>query len=265
MRSCQSGAQLRTAGMKIGIIPRTIVTNRKLIPGTSSILVTWNSAGTLSDRPRRTTLKVRDLGSLHSRSGSNGGDRFGGRRLWRFFFFPTLDHSTRNEDIEPSVTGLVLRSNSGEPFYGVPAPRPFFREFEQIPPIVIDSFLFVENRELQLDSAIRPLNGTAWPRQAFCMRDGTAHDGTRAAAGDKTGSGDNRWKGRNGRFIRSRSSNRTATFVFCVGDRYFEVIRAYVEGIVAEDFRFTSALPVAIVRLVAPSINARLASSSDKS
>jgi membrane peptidoglycan carboxypeptidase len=85
-------------------------------------------------------------------------------------------------------------------------------------------------------------------------------DGTPIIAGGKTGSGDNRFKsfGRSGSVLSSRAVNRTATFVFYVGDRYFGVISASVLGKQAEGYRFTSALPVAILKLLAPALNQRL-------
>jgi hypothetical protein len=81
-------------------------------------------------------------------------------------------------------------------------------------------------------------------------------------AGGKTGSGDNRFKsfGRGGGVVSSRAVNRTATFAFYVGNRYFGVISASVLGKQAENYRFTSALPVAILKLLAPALNERLAS-----
>jgi membrane peptidoglycan carboxypeptidase len=81
-------------------------------------------------------------------------------------------------------------------------------------------------------------------------------------AGGKTGSGDNRFKSfrRGGGVLSSRAVNRTATFAFYVGDRYFGVISASVLGKQAENYRFTSALPVAILKLLAPALSERLAS-----
>jgi membrane peptidoglycan carboxypeptidase len=89
----------------------------------------------------------------------------------------------------------------------------------------------------------------------------TRPDGTRIMAGGKTGSGDNRFKsfGRGGSVLSSRAVNRTATFAFYVGNRYFGVISASVLGKQAESYRFTSALPVAILKLLAPALNERLA------
>ncbi len=86
-------------------------------------------------------------------------------------------------------------------------------------------------------------------------------DGTPVTAGGKTGSGDNRFEvfGPRGVKISSRPVSRTATFVFYVGDRYFGVITAYVGGDNAAQYSFTSALPVSILRLLAPAINDLLA------
>jgi nucleoside-diphosphate-sugar epimerase len=42
--------------------------------------------------------------------------------------------------------------------------------------------------------------------------------------------------------------NRTATFAFIVGDRYFGVVTAFVAGPEASQYKFTSALPVDILK-----------------
>ncbi len=74
--------------------------------------------------------------------------------------------------------------------------------------------------------------------------------------GGKTGSGDNRFEevGRQGERIASRPVDRTAVFVFYIEDRYFGVITAFVPGKEAGDYVFTSSLPVAILKLLAPNI-----------
>jgi membrane peptidoglycan carboxypeptidase len=74
-------------------------------------------------------------------------------------------------------------------------------------------------------------------------------DGSLITVGGKTGSGDNRFEtfNRYGGVI-------TAAFVFYIGDRYFGVITAYVQGREAEHYHFTSALPVTILKLLAPTI-----------
>jgi hypothetical protein len=67
--------------------------------------------------------------------------------------------------------------------------------------------------------------------------------GTVLAVGGKTGTGDNRFRvyAPGGRLVESRSVNRTSTFVFFIGDRYYGVISAYVPGDQADAYRFTSA------------------------
>jgi len=85
-------------------------------------------------------------------------------------------------------------------------------------------------------------------------------DGKIVTVGGKTGSGDNRFEtfNRAGGLISSRATNRTATFVFYIGDRYFGVITAYVQGREAENYHFTSSLPVTLVKLLAPTLLAKL-------
>lgn len=86
-------------------------------------------------------------------------------------------------------------------------------------------------------------------------------DGTRLEVGGKTGTGDNRIEAyaRGGRLAGSRVLNRTATFVFFIGDRFFGTITAFVPGKEAAAFRFTSALPVAIFKQLTPSLISVLA------
>ncbi|HWP23538.1 MAG TPA: transglycosylase domain-containing protein [Candidatus Binatia bacterium] len=84
-------------------------------------------------------------------------------------------------------------------------------------------------------------------------------DGKALAVGGKTGSGDNRFEtfNRAGAVTSSRATNRTATFVFYIGERYFGVVTAYVEGREAENYHFTSALPVTLMKLLAPTLLAK--------
>jgi membrane peptidoglycan carboxypeptidase len=74
--------------------------------------------------------------------------------------------------------------------------------------------------------------------------------------GGKTGSGDNRFDsfGRGGGLISSRPVDRTAVFVFYIEDRFFGVITVFVPGKEAGEYGFTSSLPVAILKLLAPDI-----------
>jgi membrane peptidoglycan carboxypeptidase len=72
--------------------------------------------------------------------------------------------------------------------------------------------------------------------------------------GGKTGTGDNRINsyGPNAELVASRVLNRTATFVFYLGDRHFGTLTAFVPGAEVEQYRFTSALPVQILKTMAP-------------
>ena len=80
--------------------------------------------------------------------------------------------------------------------------------------------------------------------------------GVPLAIGGKTGTGDNRQisHGTRGERIGERVLNRTATFVFFIGERHFGTLTAYVPGPEAADYRFTSALPAQILKSMAPLI-----------
>jgi hypothetical protein len=79
--------------------------------------------------------------------------------------------------------------------------------------------------------------------------------------GGKTGTGDQRFEvfGKGGQVLESRAVNRTATFAFYLGDRFFGTLTAHVHGQEADKYGFTSSLPVAILRLMAPSLMPLLA------
>jgi membrane peptidoglycan carboxypeptidase len=79
--------------------------------------------------------------------------------------------------------------------------------------------------------------------------------------GGKTGTGDQRFEvfGKGGQLLESRAVNRTATFAFYLGDRFFGTLTAHVHGAEADKFGFTSSLPVAILRLMGPSLMPLLA------
>ncbi|MFM2044733.1 MAG: hypothetical protein RLY86_3309 [Pseudomonadota bacterium] len=81
-------------------------------------------------------------------------------------------------------------------------------------------------------------------------------DGTPVPIGGKTGTGDHRFErfGPGGVVLESRVVNRTATFVFYVGERYFGVITAHVQGEEAANYRFTSALPSQLLKALAPAL-----------
>lgn len=79
--------------------------------------------------------------------------------------------------------------------------------------------------------------------------------------GGKTGTGDHRRErySRGGAVLGSEVVNRTATFVFFLGDRYFGTISAFVPGKEAANYRFTSGLPVQLLKALAPILQTYLA------
>ena len=142
-----------------------------------------------------------------------------------------------------------------------------------------DSFHFAAGTPYETQLALPPGQGTrllpsevaAAARSALIdvVEQGTARrlkgvfqrpDRQPLQVGGKTGSGDNRFKcfGRGGGVISSRAVNRTATFVFYIGDRFYGAVSASVLGKEAEHYKFTSALPVAILKLLAPALNSRI-------
>lgn len=74
------------------------------------------------------------------------------------------------------------------------------------------------------------------------------------AIGGKTGTGDNKVATQVvlGKTMASTTVNRTATFVFYLGDNHFGTLTAFVPGKGAEDFSFTSALPLQVLKGMAP-------------
>ena len=78
--------------------------------------------------------------------------------------------------------------------------------------------------------------------------------------GGKTGTGDQRFDeyGTGGRLISSRTVNRTGTFVFYIGDRFFGAITAHVAGDDAGEYTYSSALAVQMLKQLAPIIQPML-------
>ncbi len=94
--------------------------------------------------------------------------------------------------------------------------------------------------------------GTA-VRLAGALKDGA---GQPIAMGGKTGTGDHRFEhyGPHGELLESRVVNRTATFVFYLGDRYFGTLTALVPGPEAANYEFTSAMTAQILRKLLPQL-----------
>jgi membrane peptidoglycan carboxypeptidase len=74
--------------------------------------------------------------------------------------------------------------------------------------------------------------------------------------GGKTGSGDNRYHiyGPGGALRGERVVDRTATFVFFLGDRFFGTVTAYVPGPRAAGFSFTSAMAAQLLEALQPEL-----------
>ncbi len=87
-------------------------------------------------------------------------------------------------------------------------------------------------------------------------------DGSPFPMGGKTGTGDNRifTATSSGQRGSSKALNRTATFVFYIGDNHFGTLTAFVSGRSANAFSFTSALPLQVLKgmipILQPYINA---------
>jgi membrane peptidoglycan carboxypeptidase len=90
------------------------------------------------------------------------------------------------------------------------------------------------------------------------IRGAFSENGDTLTIGGKTGSGDNRYLTRGGRPSSMSRVSRTAAFTFYLGDRYFGVITASVQGPRALQYGFTSSLPLAVLKLMAPAIDKRL-------
>ncbi|MBT9538884.1 transglycosylase domain-containing protein [Thiobacillus sp.] len=99
-------------------------------------------------------------------------------------------------------------------------------------------------------------NGTA-SRLSGVLKDAA---GNPLTIGGKTGTGDHRFQrfGRGGQLLESRVVNRTATFAFYLGDRYFGTLTALVPGEQAGQFVFTSSLATQILKTLLPQLQPHL-------
>ncbi|TPW18155.1 MAG: glycosyl transferase family protein [Halothiobacillaceae bacterium] len=81
-------------------------------------------------------------------------------------------------------------------------------------------------------------------------------DGVQIPIGGKTGTGDHRYITFAGAGVvkSSRAVNRSATFVFFIGDRFFGTLTAFVPGSSAAQYRFTSALSVQTLKYLLPTL-----------
>jgi hypothetical protein len=74
--------------------------------------------------------------------------------------------------------------------------------------------------------------------------------------GGKTGTGDNRFEvfGAGHQMVEDHAVDRTATFVFYLGDRFYGTVTAFVAGREAEHYHFTSALAVGMLKALEPEL-----------
>jgi membrane peptidoglycan carboxypeptidase len=81
-------------------------------------------------------------------------------------------------------------------------------------------------------------------------------DGTQILIGGKTGTGDHRYITFSGAgaIRESRAVNRSATFVFFIGDRFFGSLTAFVPGADAGNYEFTSSLSAQILKHLLPTL-----------
>ena len=139
----------------------------------------------------------------------------------------------------------------------------------RLPTVRIERLRFATGTPYEMHLERRPIDGerVMAPEVAAALRNalsevvesGTARrlagafqlaDGTVLTLGGKTGTGDNRIV-----LAGERSGpalNRTATFVFYLGPRHYGTLTAYVLGPNAAGYRFTSALPVQILKSMGP-------------
>jgi membrane peptidoglycan carboxypeptidase len=100
---------------------------------------------------------------------------------------------------------------------------------------------------------VRVVEGGTAGRLAGVLKDGA---GQPITIGGKTGTGDHRFEhyGKNGQLIESRVVNRTATFVFYLGNQYFGTLTALVQGEQAGQFGYTSALTAQMLKSLLPAL-----------
>jgi membrane peptidoglycan carboxypeptidase len=146
---------------------------------------------------------------------------------------------------------------------------------EKLPPVTLTRLEFAEGtpyhtvlkRRRPEATRIFPIEVATVVKQALAnvVQDGTARrlrgafaigDGTFLPIGGKTGTGDHRLEvySARGQVIESRVMNRTATFAFYLGPRFFGVMTVFVPGGAAADYHFTSAIAVQIVKDMEPAL-----------
>lgn len=143
----------------------------------------------------------------------------------------------------PTMHIQRLHFADATPYETVMSPRP------QKPVRVLPADVAVALRGMLVDVVE---HGTAI-RIKGALRDS---EGAQVTVGGKTGTGDNRMKlyGPTGGLIGSEVRSRTSTFVFFIDDRLFGTVTAYVTGPEASRHRFTSSLPVQLLKALGPEL-----------
>jgi hypothetical protein len=143
---------------------------------------------------------------------------------------------------KPDLRATRLHFAEGTPYETVMEPVPAQGE-QVLSPAVSKAMLPVMAQVVEGGTAVRLNKAITDGKQPLTV-------------GGKTGSGDNRYNavGRGGQVIASRPVDRTATFAFYIGDRYFGVVTAFVPGADSGQFSFTSSLPVAVLKMLAPAL-----------
>ncbi|WMC09183.1 transglycosylase domain-containing protein [Oceanimonas pelagia] len=203
------------------------------------------------DSRMRTMLEIEVFSEIHER--------------WQQLGFPF-------EQLVPSLA-TAIGSSGDRPAALAELVGIILNEGVRLPVVRINSLHFADRTPYEVHLAPNPSRGqrvmqkevAAALRHALSqvVEGGTArrlqgsfslNDGTPLVLGGKTGTGDNRIETvtRYGQVIRSQARNRTATFVFYLGERHFGTLTAYVPGEQADNFRFTSALPVQVLKGMEP-------------
>lgn len=188
-------------------------------------------------------------------------------RAWRTLGYPfdslvpslatAIGSSADRPQALAELVGIIQRGGRRVPFlrvealhFGVGTPyethfEPAQSQGEQVMPFEVATSLKGLMQDVVEEGTARRVRGTL--RTA---------SGKPIPVGGKTGSGDNRYEtfSANGEVLTSRAINRTASFVFIIGDRYFGMISAYVDGPEADAYGFTSSLALQAFRNVAGAI-----------
>jgi membrane peptidoglycan carboxypeptidase len=189
-------------------------------------------------------------------------------RAWRRLGYPfetlvpsyatALGSSADRPDDLSELVGILLNDGIRYPLQRVEelhyaAGTPYETVLRRSPPRgerVLSSEIAAVVRAAMVAAVTR---GTA--RRAFgAVR---AADGSPLLIGAKTGTGNNRLRvvGRDG-LVSYRVIDRTATVVFFIGDRFYGTITAFVSGAAADRYDFTSSLPLQILRMLGPTLEA---------